>query len=74
VAQLRYSKEALAVSVALAVLSSMSVAALVGSLVPMGFARVNIDPAVATGPFVTTAIDIISVFFYFIIATTLLGI
>jgi magnesium transporter len=74
VAQLRYSKEALAISVALAVISSMSVAALVGSLVPMGFARINIDPAVATGPFVTTAIDIISVFFYFIIATALLGI
>jgi magnesium transporter len=74
VAQLRYSMEALAISVALAVVSSMSVAALVGSLVPMGFARVNIDPAVATGPFVTTAIDIISVFFYFMIATTLLGI
>jgi magnesium transporter len=52
----------------------MSVAALVGSLVPMAFARINIDPAVATGPFVTTAIDIISVFFYFKIATTLLGI
>ena len=74
VAQLRYSKEALAISVALAVISSMSVAALVGSLVPMAFARINIDPAVATGPFVTTAIDIISVFFYFIIATSLLGI
>jgi len=74
VAQFRYSLLALAVSVALAVLSSMSLAALVGSLVPMAFARVNIDPAVATGPFVTTAIDIISVFFYFVIATTLLGI
>ncbi len=74
VAQLRYSMEALAVSVALAVVCSMSVAALVGSLVPMGFARINIDPAVATGPLVTTAIDIISVFFYFMIATTLLGI
>jgi magnesium transporter len=74
VAQLRYSVEALAISVALAVISSMSVAALVGSLVPMAFARINIDPAVATGPFVTTAIDIISVFFYFKIATTLLGI
>ena len=74
VAQLRYSMEALAISVALAVISSMSVAALVGSLVPMAFARINIDPAVATGPFVTTAIDIISVFFYFMIATTLLGI
>jgi magnesium transporter len=74
VAQLRYSMGALAISVALAVISSMSVAALVGSLVPMGFARISIDPAVATGPFVTTAIDIISVFFYFMIATTLLGI
>ncbi|UCE56037.1 MAG: magnesium transporter [Desulfobacterales bacterium] len=74
VAQFRYSIEALAISVALAILSSMSIAALVGSLVPMSFAKINIDPAVATGPFVTTAIDIISVFFYFLIATTLLGI
>ncbi|MES0445858.1 MAG: magnesium transporter, partial [Desulfobacterales bacterium] len=73
VAQLRYSTIQVAVSVGLAVISSMSVAALVGSLVPMGFARINVDPAVATGPFVTTAIDIISVYFYFKIATTLLG-
>jgi len=74
VAHFRYSVGAFAVSVALAVLSSMSLAALVGSLVPMAFARANIDPAVATGPFVTTAIDIISVSFYFLIATTFLGI
>jgi len=74
VAHMRYSILALAFSVGIAVISSMSVAALVGSLVPMCFARVNIDPAVATGPFVTTAIDIISVFFYFQIATTLLNI
>ncbi len=72
VAQLQYTREALALSVSLAVLSSMSVAALVGSLVPMVLARINIDPAVATGPFVTTSIDIISVFFYFKIATLLL--
>ena len=74
VAQFRYSMEALALSVSLAVICSMSIAALVGSLVPMGFARINIDPAVATGPLVTTSIDIISVFFYFLIATTLLDI
>jgi len=73
VAQLAFGKMALAVSVCGAVLSSMAVAALVGSLVPMAFAKVNIDPAVATGPFVTTSIDVISVFFYFMIATTLLG-
>lgn len=78
VAQVRFfdtvSSGLFAVSVALAVISSMSIAALVGSLVPMAFARINVDPAVATGPFVTTAIDIVSVYFYFIIATTLLGI
>jgi len=74
VAQLQYSTAMLAVSVGLAVISSMVIAALVGSIVPMGFARINIDPAVATGPFVTTAIDIVSVYFYFQIATTLLGI
>jgi magnesium transporter len=74
VAQLQYSTAMVAVSVGLAVMSSMAVAALVGSMVPMGFARINVDPAVATGPFVTTAIDIVSVYFYFQIATTLLGI
>jgi magnesium transporter len=74
VAQFQFSKPMVAVSVGLAVISSMAVAALVGSLVPMGFARINVDPAVATGPFVTTAIDIVSVYFYFRIVTTLLGI
>ncbi|MCG2755328.1 MAG: magnesium transporter [Desulfobacteraceae bacterium] len=74
VAQFRYDTGALAISVGVSLICSMSIAALVGSLVPMLFARINIDPAVATGPFVTTAIDIISVFFYFTIATTLLGI
>jgi len=74
VAQIQYSLLMVAVSVGIAVISSMSIAALVGSIVPMGFARINIDPAVATGPFVTTAIDIVSVYLYFKIATTLLGI
>ena len=74
VAQLKYSRELFALSVGLGVLASMTLAALAGSLVPMTLAKINIDPAIASGPFVTTAIDIISVSFYFIIATTLLGI
>ena len=73
VAQLKYKTFALALSVGLGLVCSMSVAALFGSLMPMVFARINIDPAVATGPFVTTSIDIISVLFYFVIATTFLG-
>jgi len=74
VAQFRYDTVALALSVGFAVICSMSLAALIGSMVPMAFARINIDPAVASSPFVTTSVDIISVFFYFEIATTLLGI
>jgi magnesium transporter len=74
VAQFRYDSWGLALSVGLSVICSMSVAALLGSIVPMAFARINIDPAVASSPFVTTSVDIISVFFYFEIATTLLGI
>ena len=73
VAQLKYSTIALALAVGLGLICSMSVAALFGSLMPMVFARINIDPAVATGPFVTTSVDIISVLFYFYIATTFLG-
>ena len=64
----------LAFAVGLAVISSMSIAALVGSLVPLLFERMNIDPAVATGPFVTTSVDIVSVYCYFQIANLLLGI
>ncbi len=60
-----------AASVGLAIVSSMSVAALIGSFVPMVLAKFKIDPAVATGPFVTTAIDIVSIFFYFSLATIL---
>lgn len=64
----------LALAVGLAVISSMSVAALVGSMVPLIFERLHIDPAVATGPLVTTSIDIVSVYCYFMIARVLLGI
>jgi magnesium transporter len=72
VAHYRYGLWLLGVTVGLAVISSMTLAALVGSLAPMVFGRINVDPAVATGPFVTTSIDIISVFFYLQIATLLL--
>ncbi|MBU3952789.1 MAG: magnesium transporter [Proteobacteria bacterium] len=65
---------ALAIAVGLSILCSMSVAALVGSAVPLILERFHIDPAVATGPFVTTSIDIVSVYCYFMIAKMLMGI
>ena len=51
---------------------SMVLAATIGTFVPILLKRLNIDPAIATGPFVTTSIDILGVLFYFVIATALL--
>jgi magnesium transporter len=62
----------LALTVGLSVLCSMSLAALMGSFVPMVFKRMDIDPAVASGPFISTTIDVIGIFIYLTIATILL--
>ena len=60
-------------TVGVSLCGAMIIATVVGSLVPMIFQRLSIDPAVATGPFVTTAVDILGVLFYFLMAATLLG-
>ncbi|MCP4298238.1 MAG: magnesium transporter [Proteobacteria bacterium] len=56
---------AIGVSVALGMLISMLIAATVGSLMPIVFQRINVDPAVATGPFVSTTIDNLGLVGYF---------
>jgi magnesium transporter len=55
--------------VGLTILGNMTGAALLAVALPMMFQRIKVDPAVATGPFVTTAIDILGVLNYFVIAT-----
>jgi len=54
--------------VGLGIACSMLIATAFGSLVPLLFHRMDIDPAIATGPFVTTSIDILGVTLYFVIA------
>ena len=54
--------------VGLSVLCSMTWAATVGTFVPLLLKRLDIDTAVATNPFVTTATDIFGVLVYFMIA------
>jgi len=49
-------------------------AALAGSGIPLLLHRIGIDPAVATGPFITTANDIVSMVIYLGLATLLLNI
>jgi magnesium transporter len=69
-----YDKWELGLVVGFAMICSMTVAAAVASCLPLIFHRLHVDPAVATGPFVTTSTDILSVFLYFQIATLLLGV
>lgn len=60
--------------ITLGMVGSMVIAAAVGTSVPLLMNRLNIDPAVSTGPFVTTSVDILGLLFYFWLATILLGI
>ena len=62
----------LGIVVGLSICSSMFLAAAVGTFTPLILRKLDIDPAVATGPFVTTSIDILGVLLYFIIAGLLL--
>jgi len=64
----------LGVVVGLSIGCSMLLAVAVGTFVPMFLRKVDIDPAVASGPFVTTSIDILGVLFYFVIAEYFLSI
>ena len=58
--------------VGLSICSSMLLATAVGTFTPLILRKLDIDPAVATGPFVTTSIDILGVLLYFMIAGLLL--
>jgi magnesium transporter len=49
------------------------VAALVGTFIPIVLDKRGIDPAIATGPFITTANDIFGIFLFFYIAKLVLG-
>lgn len=53
---------------------SMTIAAFVGTCTPLVLDRFGVDPAVATGPFVTTSVDVIGLLFYFWLASTMLGV
>ena len=58
---------ALSITVSVALLSVIIIAGLFGTLVPLLLNRYKIDPALATGPFITTLNDIFGLIVYFII-------
>ncbi|MSS73387.1 MAG: magnesium transporter [Candidatus Latescibacteria bacterium] len=61
------------ICVGVAMFLAISVAVVLGVLVPLLFDRLGIDPAVASGPFITTTNDILGIFIYLGLATVLMG-
>ena len=55
-------------SVGLSLTTAIIIAATLGAVIPLGLHRIGVDPAVATGPFVTTALDVLGILAYFAIA------
>lgn len=64
---------AVSITIAGSMMLVIIVAALVGTFVPIILNKRGIDPAIATGPFITTANDIFGIFLFFYIAKMALG-
>jgi magnesium transporter len=60
-------------TVSIALLSVILLAAVIGTTVPLTLDKMKIDPALATGPFITTSNDLIGLFLYFLIGNAILG-
>ncbi|MEM9678710.1 MAG: magnesium transporter [Bacteroidota bacterium] len=63
----------LSLTIALSMVCVIIVAALIGTFVPIILDKRGIDPAIATGPFITTSNDIFGIFLFFYIAKLMLG-
>lgn len=57
--------------VGLSLLTSMTISSFTGSLIPIIFKKINIDPAVASGPFITTINDVTALLIYYGLSTIL---
>ena len=63
----------LGIVIGLAMICNLIAAALGGILIPLGLHRLKFDPAVASGPFVTTVTDVVGFFSFLAIATLWFG-
>jgi magnesium transporter len=72
VAEIWHHNSVLGFAVGSAMAAAIVIASLMGTLVPIVFKRVGVDPAVASGPFVTTANDISGILIYLSISTLFL--
>ena len=61
------------VTVSVALITVIIIASMIGTFVPITLNKYGIDPALATGPFITTSNDIFGILIYFTIAKLILG-
>ncbi len=61
------------ITVTVALISVIVIASLNGTFIPIILNKYGIDPALATGPFITTSNDILGILIYFSIARVILG-
>jgi magnesium transporter len=61
------------VTISISLVIVIIMASLIGTFVPLILDKRGIDPAVATGPFITTSNDIFGIFIFFFIAKLILG-
>ncbi|PIE48879.1 MAG: magnesium transporter [Flavobacteriales bacterium] len=62
------------VAISISLFSVIIVAGIIGTFIPLFLHKQNIDPAIATGPFITTSNDIFGILIYFLIAKMILNI
>lgn len=60
-------------SISISLIAVIIIASLVGTFIPIILDKRGIDPALATGPFITTSNDIFGIFIFFYIAKFILG-
>jgi magnesium transporter len=60
-------------AIAISMMSVIVVAALVGTFVPIILDKRGIDPAIATGPFITTSNDILGIYLFFVLSGLIIG-
>lgn len=58
--------------VGISLVVAMVVSSLVGTIIPMFFHKIKIDPAVASGPLITTINDLVAVVIYYGLSLTFL--
>lgn len=63
----------LSLTIAASMMGVIVISALIGTFVPIILDRRGIDPAIATGPFITTCNDIFGIFLFFYFAQLVLG-